>query len=72
MEKNIIIKSDLGFLMGCNKVGANTWSDEYPDAILFTSLKQAKDVLNKIHPRTASYINVQLIQDYGLDSERVI
>lgn len=45
------------------------YSEEYPDAKNFKSLKTVRDLRNRLN---ASGYNLEIIQDYGLATEKVI
>ena len=59
-----IIKNDVNEFL----TGSNTWSDEYPDAEIYTTLLDAKIALRKIG-KTG---NFTIFKNYGLDSESIV
>lgn len=67
---NLIIISDLGFFVNIDG-NIPHWSNEYPDAFLFTSKKQVKSIF-KANPVTMHHFNAEIVKDYGLESEMVL
>lgn len=67
----IIIQSALGrFLSGVNGTSLS-WSDEYPDAVIFETKKKAAQVMRDFKS-TMRRLGCVSILDYGMESERVI
>lgn len=67
-EEQYIILSDDGFWSG------SKWVKEYPDAQIYNSYTKAEKAFTKLEA-DYQWINsddLQLIQDYGMDYERVV
>ncbi len=62
--KNIIVQNDTYQFL----TTGNSWSDEYPNAQIFTSLNQAKNAMKK-NDETGE---VDFIEDYGLESQKTV
>lgn len=67
-EQYIILSADDGFWSG------SKWVKEYPDAMIYNSYTKVEKVFTKLESdfRWQSIDDLMLIQDYGMDYERVV
>lgn len=68
MEEYIILSAEDGFWSGAK------WVKEYPDAMIYDSYTKAEKAFTKLESdfRFDSTDDLMLIQDYGMDYERVV
>ena len=67
-EQYIILSSDDGFWSG------SKWVKEYPDAMIYNAYSKAEKAFTKLESdfRWQSIDDLMLIQDYGMDYEKII
>lgn len=65
---NIVIQSALGRFLSAINNNALSWSDEYPDAIIFETKTEARHTLRDFKTKMKE-LGAIAIQDYGLDTE---
>lgn len=68
---NIIIQSALGRFLSAVNGTSLSWSDEYPDAVIFTTKKEAAQTMRDFKS-TMRRLGCISVSDYGMESEKVI